>query len=288
MFQKEWQVLIVDDEPDMLAVSRLALKSVQVYGIPLQLHYCASMAEAVEFLDSRGRFAPTLAVAIIDVVMETDTAGLDLCRLIREERGNLVTQLFIRTGQPGTAPEREVVDRYDINGYFIKAEATEAKLYSMIKSGIRQYYWSVFAPGVLSTMRTVTSVLGSRSAIAATLQELFDAALFESPGQAVTSYTNVNFRYIFGDEVVAGAGWTAEEALAVRDRLDRLEGVPLGSFGKFVIDEDGKELLIKVGPGQGISQACVVATITFRIPDFVPIVLGEALASHAAVWQASS
>lgn len=148
MFQKEWEVLIVDDERDVFEVSRLALKNVKVYGVPLKLHYYASKAEAVELVSNKSDYAPALAVALIDVVMETDTAGLDLCRFLREERRNPFTQLFIRTGQPGTAPERVVVDRYEINGYFTKSEATEDKLYSMITSGVRQYYWSILALGI--------------------------------------------------------------------------------------------------------------------------------------------
>src|SRR5262249_60859022 len=62
---------------------------------------------------------------------------------LREEHKNRVTQLFVRTGQPGMAPERTVLDRYDINGYFTKVEATEDKLYSLVKSGVRQYLWNV-------------------------------------------------------------------------------------------------------------------------------------------------
>ena len=40
-----------------------------------------------------------------------------------------------------------VLDRYDINGYFTKVEATEDKLYSLVKSGVRQYLWNVAALG---------------------------------------------------------------------------------------------------------------------------------------------
>ena len=80
-----------------------------------------------------------MAVAFIDVVMETDTAGLELCQFIRETQRNRVTTLYIRTGQPGVAPERSVIDRYDISGYFTKVELTEDKLYSLVKAGARQY-----------------------------------------------------------------------------------------------------------------------------------------------------
>jgi len=45
---------------------------------------------------------------LIDVVMETDTAGLELCQYIREKMKNQLTRIYIRTGQPGIAPERTV------------------------------------------------------------------------------------------------------------------------------------------------------------------------------------
>lgn len=286
MFQKEWEVLIVDDEPDVFEVSRLALKNVKVYGVPLKLHHCASKAEAVEFFKSRGDYAPVLAVALIDVVMETDTAGLELCKFIREDRRNQLTQLFIRTGQPGTAPEREVVDRYDINGYFTKAEATDSKLYSMIKSGVRQYYWSILTLRVFTTMGNVSSLLGSRTAIAELYQKGLNMAFHEPSGEIVASYTNMNFSYIFGDVVAACAGWTPQEALAARDRLDQSEGVALPPFGKYVLDEN-HQLLVKVSPGNGRSDAIIVATVAFQVPEFVPTVLAAALASQGAIWDAS-
>ena len=59
---------------------------------------------------------------------------------------NKVTQLVIRTGQAGRAPERDVVDRYDISGYITKVEATEDRMYTIVKSAIRQFHWGrVFA-----------------------------------------------------------------------------------------------------------------------------------------------
>src|SRR4029077_12477468 len=106
-----------------------------------------SKAEAVELLSGSlgGVLLPYIAVAFIDVVMETDHAGLELCHFIRETLKNRLTQIYIRTGQPGVAPEREVIDRYDINGYFSKVETTEDKLYSLVKAGIRQFDFASMA-----------------------------------------------------------------------------------------------------------------------------------------------
>jgi len=141
MFQKEWPVLVVDDDADVLAVSKLAMRDFKVNGLPITLHTATSKAEAIELLNTRlsGALFPYVAVALIDVVMETDQAGLELCQYIRETLDNRMTQIVIRTGQPGVAPERQVMDRYDINGYFTKVEATEDKLYSIIKSGVREF-----------------------------------------------------------------------------------------------------------------------------------------------------
>ncbi len=131
MFQKEWAVLVVDDDPDVLAVSKLAMRGFEVNGLRVTLHTASSKAEAIRLLNTTlsGSIFPYVAVALIDVVMETDQAGLELCQYIRETINNRMTQIYIRTGQPGMAPERKVIDRYDINGYFTKVEATEDKLY---------------------------------------------------------------------------------------------------------------------------------------------------------------
>ena len=117
MFQTEWPVLIVDDDPDVIAVSKLAMKNFIIDGVPIKLFAASSKAEAVELLSGPlgGAALPYISVAFIDVVMEFDQAGLDLCRHIRETMMNRLTQIYIRTGQPGIAPEREVIDRYEIS-----------------------------------------------------------------------------------------------------------------------------------------------------------------------------
>ena len=287
MFQKEWEVLVVDDDPDVLAVSRLALRSVKVYGVPLKIHTCGSMAEAVELFNTKADLLPALAVALIDVVMETDTAGLDLCRYVREERKNPLTQLFIRTGQPGVAPERAVIDRYDINGYFTKAEATEDKLYSMIKSGVRQYYWSAFVLGIVPMVRQIAAEFGSRAAMSKMLQNFYDAAFQERSGAPVESYSNIRIASMFDGEIAAMVGWDKAEALAARDRLLQLPGVALGLPGDQYVIGDDHQLLIKVCARPNVAEAYLVATPSFRVPAFVPEVMYNALSAIASNWHFS-
>jgi len=78
-------------------------------------------------------------VALIDVVMETDDAGLRLVEYIRKDQSNLMMRLIIRTGQPGLAPERYVIDHYDIDDYKDKTELTATHLYTAVRSAIKSY-----------------------------------------------------------------------------------------------------------------------------------------------------
>lgn len=71
--------------------------------------------------------------------METTNAGLDLVKVIREKLGNLYTQIIIRTGQPGQAPEREVIVSYEINDYKTKTEMTSIKLFTVALASLRTY-----------------------------------------------------------------------------------------------------------------------------------------------------
>src|SRR5258708_14934217 len=103
MFVKEWEILVVDDDEDVLQITALALRDVRVNGAPLKIHTARSKAEALELLNTqlltKGGFS-NIHVALIDVVMETATAGLELCEPIRAADMNYNTQIYLRTGQP--------------------------------------------------------------------------------------------------------------------------------------------------------------------------------------------
>src|SRR5260221_7143579 len=133
MFTESFPILLVDDEPDLLSISQLIMKNFRVFGRPLKVYTANSKAQAVELLNTTlaSTIGSRLGVYVIfaDVVMESDTAGLELCEYIRSDLNNKYTQIVVYTGQPGIAPERSVIDRYDINAYLSKAEANEDKLY---------------------------------------------------------------------------------------------------------------------------------------------------------------
>ncbi len=130
-----WKVMIVDDEPAIHEVTKIALKGVKFSDRPLQFIDCYSGAEACETIQKHD----DVALMLLDVVMETDHAGLDVAKYVRATAGNQNVRIVLRTGQPGQAPEREVITAYDINDYKEKTELTSAKLFTVIYSSLRAY-----------------------------------------------------------------------------------------------------------------------------------------------------
>ncbi|MFO7609899.1 MAG: DUF3369 domain-containing protein [Candidatus Krumholzibacteriia bacterium] len=130
-----WKLLVVDDEEDVHHVTRLVLGRYTFADRPVQLLDAYSAVEARRLLQEH----PDTAVILLDVVMERDDAGLRLVRHIRDELGNRGVRIILRTGQPGQAPEHEVVARYDINDYKCKVELTADRLCTTVTSALRSW-----------------------------------------------------------------------------------------------------------------------------------------------------
>jgi signal transduction histidine kinase/DNA-binding NarL/FixJ family response regulator len=130
-----WKVLIVDDEIDIHEMTQLGLEDFRFANRTLQIFHAMSGTEARDILQTE----PEIAVAFIDVVMETDDAGLQLVDYIRNELKYSLIRLIIRTGQPGMAPEIEVIERYDIDDYKSKTELRDDKLYTTMRMSLKSY-----------------------------------------------------------------------------------------------------------------------------------------------------
>ncbi len=130
-----WKVMIVDDEPEVHAVTKLALSDFEFQERRLEFISAYSGEEATKLI----RDNPDTAIVLLDVVMETDDAGLRVAKFIREEEKNNHIRIILRTGQPGQAPERQVIVNYDINDYKSKTELTAQKLFTVVMSGLRSY-----------------------------------------------------------------------------------------------------------------------------------------------------
>lgn len=285
LFAREWPILLVDDEPDVLAVSRLAMRNIQVDGLPIKLHTASSKAEAVALLNGPlgGAVAPYIAVAFIDVVMETDTAGLELCQFIRETLKNRLMQIFIRTGQPGVAPERQVIDAYDINGYFSKVELTEDKLYSLVKAGVRQFRFTGTALAEFSVVAGAISGATSRANISRVLTGFLAELPLDGQGNATHEY-HKRVCVMDRDGIIGGEGYTDSEAAAERDRLLRLGLQPLGVYGDgYVVD--GQDVLVKIAASPTNAETYHLANLMTRQSPVDILLLAVFTRSIAALVQ---
>ena len=188
--QRQWRVLIVDDDVDVHAVTRLALRNVSFKGRELELFSAYSGREAFDIL----RDTPDIALVLLDVVMETDHAGLDVVEFVRNELKDPLVRIILRTGQPGQAPELQVITRYDINDYRHKTELTRERLYTTVYTA-------------LSTYRDLVALDANRRGLEKVIRATAD--LFEADGHL----------------------FLALDKIEVSDPKDRLLGYMLGGSG---------------------------------------------------------
>jgi signal transduction histidine kinase len=132
---RRWKVAVIDDDQAVHDGTRFALSDYSLNGQPLEILSAYSAAEGRELM----RAHPDIAAVLLDVIMETDTAGLDLVGFIRDDLHNETVRIILRTGQPGQAPERRVIVDYDINDYKAKTELTADKLFTSLTAALRSY-----------------------------------------------------------------------------------------------------------------------------------------------------
>ena len=130
-----WKILIVDDEPEIHKITKLVLKDFIFERKNLSFFSAYSGAEAKTILAQNS----DIALILLDVVMESDRAGLELVQYIRNVLGNLLVRIILRTGQPGQAPEELVIINYDINDYKTKTELTTRKLFTTVVTALRSF-----------------------------------------------------------------------------------------------------------------------------------------------------
>ncbi len=132
---RKWKVAVIDDDAAVHEGTRFALSDYSLNGATLEILSAYSAAEGRKLM----REHPDIAAVLLDVIMETDVAGLELVEYIRNEIKNETVRIILRTGQPGQAPERRVIVQYDINDYKAKTELTADKLFTSLTAALRSY-----------------------------------------------------------------------------------------------------------------------------------------------------
>jgi response regulator RpfG family c-di-GMP phosphodiesterase len=130
-----WTVLVVDDDASVHDLTRMALRDFRFEGRGITIFSAYSGAQAQELALAH----PDAAMMLLDVVMESEHSGLEVIQYVRQTLKNRRIRIVLRTGQPGSAPEQEIISEYDINDYKEKTELTSRKLYTLMHACLRGY-----------------------------------------------------------------------------------------------------------------------------------------------------
>ncbi|MBF0463343.1 MAG: hypothetical protein HQL87_18430 [Magnetococcales bacterium] len=129
-----WKILVVDDDEQVHILTKEVLRDFIFEGRPLLLLSGYSGQEAKSLLKTHHH---DTALLLLDVIMETSHAGLDVVKFIREELGNHHLRILLRTGQAGQFPEEKIFEEYDINNFLDKTDLTSRRLKMAIKVALR-------------------------------------------------------------------------------------------------------------------------------------------------------
>lgn len=130
---RPWSIVVVDDDDEVHRAIDLALGGANVLGHPLRISHCKSAAAARISLFDEGE---PVDLVLLDVVMETADAGLNLLEELRTLPATRDLPVLLHTGQPGQAPEAAVRSRYDISGYLTKSNVTRSTLIAALEAAL--------------------------------------------------------------------------------------------------------------------------------------------------------
>jgi len=269
-----WNILIIDDEDEVHKVSKLVLSKISFDKRPLHFLHAYSAQEAKTILADN----QDIALALVDVVMENDRAGLDLVDWIRRELGNPRIRLVLRTGQPGQAPEHQVIEDYDINDYKDKTELTDIKMKTLVYAALRSYRDIITIERsrrglerVINATSTIYQNFSMESFASAVLEQISNLlyiehdSIYASAVRAMAASHGKNADYY---EVIATTGNIAELMEQSKDNSipDEIKSgfdqvlatrksmyINNAFFGYF-ITKNGNEHLLYVCPGNNLSE----------------------------------
>lgn len=133
--KSRWLILTVEDNDIFQQSLVSALSRMIIQGKTLEILTASSAKQAKVVLEQR----PDINLVLLDVVMETDDAGLRLIDHIRFTLQNPITRIILLTGQPGMAPNRSVMEQYDIDDYWCKTELGEEHLFNVMNGNLKTW-----------------------------------------------------------------------------------------------------------------------------------------------------
>ena len=169
------KILTVDDDLKYQDSIIYALEDLEILSERVEILRANSAAEAALLLAKRN----DIAVVLLDVVMEQDDAGLRLVETIRNTQGNNTTRIILLTGQPGVAPRKDVLTKFDINEYWNKSDIDHDTLRAVVTANMRSWQ-SIYEleqaklglQMVVDASRQLTSIYDRNAFVSVMVQEI--------------------------------------------------------------------------------------------------------------------
>lgn len=243
--QRVWRVLAVDDDVDFQRATAFALSELEVLGGRVELVQAFSCREAQMMLAQQH----DIALVLLDVVMETEDAGLRLIHSLREVIGNRDARVVLLTGEPGLAPAHEVMRDYDINDYWAKSELCAERLLTVLTAAVRCY---AQLRAVATARRGLQMIVESSNALfcSKNTRELSAKILTE-----ISSLLNLQTEGVVCMRLDDG-----QDAAALAVRI-------VGANGRFSCTVEGSLESLDAPLVAGALRQCLLEQQTLRLPD---------------------
>lgn len=133
--EPRWKILVVDPDPTLADTARRVIGDHRLNGLGVEIASAGTAAEAKVMLDRM----PGVAVVLLEAVLETETAGLELVTYIRKELGNSRVRIIVATAHPDRVPEHQVVEEHDISDYRTKDGLVPAAVRTLLIGRLRAF-----------------------------------------------------------------------------------------------------------------------------------------------------
>lgn len=125
-------VLVVDDDEDVHAITRMILKKMDLGEKSLEMVSTFSCKETLDYFQG----GKTADLVLLDIVMESDDAGYHVAEYIRRQMNRNDIRIVVRTGQPGVEKGSQPELDYKLDGFFLKTEMSASRLREVVKSNL--------------------------------------------------------------------------------------------------------------------------------------------------------
>jgi len=135
MKEQVWKILLIENNNRLHTIIEKAAQNIYINNKKLFILHAKDIEEAKALLKEH----QDIAVAFIDIAMQTPESGLELIHYIRYKLHNTLTRIILIASHDTSMPAEDIIEKYDINDYKEYDEVDEHKLFNVIRTAIKQY-----------------------------------------------------------------------------------------------------------------------------------------------------